>query len=453
MYSIIFVFLMLFRPLYLFPYEIVILNKNIPLKEEIIKIAKKEGEPESIKSKVNKFLKYNGYIITRVRDIVKYKDTIYIIFDEGRLKDIKIKGNFKISKRLLNVYIRFRPGDIFNEKELKLQLKKLYSTGLFSKINYTLYPDRKILLIKIEEKKKRFFKIGGNISTKYGIMPSVKYIDRDLFGSGTYFTSEIEAGIYKQLMFQKYKVLEKINNYSIILSFRKGIVYFKENDYNEESLKFHLCRKKEIDKYTSFDLKLFIEGHNFYNTEKIKNENIVEGLRYGAGFVYLYSNKRDVIEKIKENIFKATVILKLYQKNFLSSFSLFYKKYLSPFLYTGILFRHYTGLLAGKLIPFDEKFPVGGEMQRGLYKGEYWTSMKLENSLEFEYEIYISKLFTSIFCDTSLIKQENTFIFILSAGLGLRFNLWGFSFSAYYGFPVSGRIYNGQFYFKTSRIF
>lgn len=435
--------------------EIRILNKNFPLTDELKDITKTETDIQKIKTKIEKYLIYKGYKLTGVEYITKKSDNTFIVFlNEGRLKDIRITGNFKISKNLLNVYLKMKPGDIFNEKELKLQLKKLYNTGLFDKINYKIYPDKRMLVIKIKEKKKRYFKFSGNMSSKYGVMPFVQYIDRDIFNTGTYLTLSTELGIWEKLKFQKYGITYGIKSFNLFYLYRNGIMYMADKDYKEEKSLLYLNKLWSKGKYLLIGLKGFIESHYFYQTGKIESKNIVQGLRYGISLTYYKSNKRDVIEKIKENVLNISTTIKAFSNTgIINILEFYYKRYFSPIIYWGIIYRNCSSYIYGNNIPFDEKFPIGGEMQRGFYNGEYWSPLKFENSLELEYELLIDRLFISAFCDTSLIKPDKDFLFLISFGNGIRLNFWGFTLSLYYGVPITRRIIEGEFYFKLTRIF
>jgi len=434
--------------------KIKILNPNFPETKNIENLIHTETNKLKIKSKINKYLIYKGYTLAYVNNITVKSNNIFVSLNEGRLKEVKITGNFKISQKLLNVYLKMKKGDVFNKKELRLQIKKLYAIGLFDTINYKLYPDKKVLLIKIKEKKKRYLNFSGNISSRYGIIPYGEYIDRNLFNTRTKLNLSAEIGIWEKIKFQKYEINYKIREFNLHYLYRNGIMYMAEKEYSEEKNLFFLNKIWILGKYSLIGVKCSIENHYFYNIDKITNENIFQGKRYGFAFFYKKSNRRDVIEKTKENIINFSIGTKMLTKNkFMSKFEINYKKYFSPFLYWGIIYKNSSGYIYGKYIPFDEKFSIGGENQRGFYKGAYWSITKIENSFEIEYEVIMDKLFISLFCDTSILDSNPKFLFLISNGVGIRMNIWRFRLSLYYGVPTTQQITQGEFHLKLEQLF
>ncbi len=434
--------------------SVIVVNNDFPEKDNIENLISGYTDFNKIESRINKYLYYKGYKFSKVEDITKISGDIIISIDDGRIKECRIEGDFKISISLLKVYLKFKKGDIFNEKEFRLQIKKLYNTGLFDKIVYELYDDKYLIIIKIREKKKRFFNYSGNISSKYGVIPFVQYVDRDIFGSMTQLKISAEMGVWDNIKFQHYIAEYGIKGFNLKFSYRNGLKYMGENDYSEEMTELDFRKEFKFGKYSSMSFNLFREYHNFYEIGKFTTEYIYQGVRYGFSINYLLTYERDVVENRKVQYIDFNSINKTYGSGmFLSKLELSWKKYFSPFIYTGLVYQGDLSYIYGEKVPFDEKYAVGGFNQRGYYEGEKWSNFKFENSLEISYMVLLDRLYLSFFCDTSLIEDEQKYTFLVSNGAGILLNILKMNLYLYYGVPVDKTILNGEIYFKLEKSF
>jgi len=158
----------------------------------------------------------------------------------------------------------------------------------------------------------------------------------------------------------------------------------------------------------------------------------------------LKSNKREVIEDFKEEYWDFLIELKkLRDNNYLGKFNLILKKYYQLLTYWGLVYKMNSGaILFNKEIPFDEKFLIGGEFQRGYAEGEFETKIKFQNSAQLEYEILIDRIYIILFSDYSLIESENKYISLISLGLGIRLNFLGYNVELQICLPAKSPVKN-----------
>ena len=425
----------------LFAREIIIYPEFIE-NEKIKEIVKSETNISKIKKNIEKYLNYKGYVFTKIQIITEESNKLFIKLDEGRINKIEITGNKKISASLLRIFIRFNENDIFNERSLKLQIKKLMTTNLFDKIIYKFYPDKKILIIKVKERPKRFFEFSGNYNSKLGFIPQIAYCERNIFKTELNLIPSIAAGLYQKINYYRFDFSLNSRKWEFKYFYRNGLNIFGKYNYNEELNNFKIIRNFNIGFNYVFKINFLIENHRFYKTNI--DEKIFQGLRYSAGFNFLKSNKREVIEDFKEEYCDFLIELKkLRDNNYLGKFNLILKKYYQLLTYWGLVYKMNSGaILFNKEIPFDEKFLIGGEFQRGYAEGEFETKIKFQNSAQLEYEILIDRIYIILFSDYSLIESENKYISLISLGLGIRLNFLGYNVELQIGLPAKSPVKN-----------
>ncbi len=98
-------------------------------------------------------------------------DLIYRIeeFDKSYVEKIEIRGNTKTKDKVIRRELAITPGEIFDMTRVKLSKRRLEGLQYFSKVDPqpepTDIPDRKDLVINIEEKDTANFMIGAGFST------------------------------------------------------------------------------------------------------------------------------------------------------------------------------------------------------------------------------------------------------------------------------------------------
>lgn len=154
---------------------------------------------ESIE-KVEKLYADKGYVLARVTSIQDDPDgMINLSINEGRLDKVQFIGNRKTKNYVLKRTMATQEGDVYNEKVLSEDLKRIFSTQSFSDVRRVLTasaddPDKYNLTVELDEKKTGALSLGGGIDTGTGFFGSVGYNDPNFLGRGQNFTSMMAIG-------------------------------------------------------------------------------------------------------------------------------------------------------------------------------------------------------------------------------------------------------------------
>lgn len=180
--------------------------------------------------------------------------TIDIAYDihEGEkcyIERIEIKGNTKTKDRVLRRELAVYPGEVYDEVRVKISKSRLDQLGYFEKVDAqaqdTDVPNRKDLVVGVEEKSTGNFTIGAGYSSVESIVGfvEVKQGDFDLFNPPTFTGAgqkfQIKASVGTEL--QDYEInftepwfLGKRLSFNVNL-FDKNVYYASLNDqYNED---------------------------------------------------------------------------------------------------------------------------------------------------------------------------------------------------------------------------
>lgn len=144
---------------------------------------------ESIE-KVEKLYADKGYILSRVTGIADDPDgTINLTINEGTIDKIEFVGNRKTKDFVIKRAMVLKEGDLYNEKTLSEDLKRVFSSQSFSDVRRVITaspddPDKYNLAIEVDEKKTGALSVGGGLDTGTGIFGSVGYTDPNFLGRG-----------------------------------------------------------------------------------------------------------------------------------------------------------------------------------------------------------------------------------------------------------------------------
>jgi outer membrane protein insertion porin family len=172
--------------------------------------------------------------------------------DEGEkcyIEKIEIKGNTKTKDRVLRRELAVYPGEVYDMVRVKISKSRLDQLGYFAKVDTeaqdTDVPNRKDLVIGVEEKSTGNFTIGAGFSSVESLVGFVelKQGDFDLFNPPTFTGAgqkfQIRASIGTEL--QDYEIsfaepwfLGKRLNFGVDL-FHKNVYYASVNDQYDET--------------------------------------------------------------------------------------------------------------------------------------------------------------------------------------------------------------------------
>jgi outer membrane protein insertion porin family len=154
---------------------------------------------ESIE-KVEKLYADKGYVLARVSNIEDDPDgVINLKINEGVIDKVQFVGNRKTKDFVIKRLMTSKVGDVYNEKALADDLKRVFGTQAFSDVRRVITaspdnPDKYNLTIEVDEKRTGSISVGGGVDTNTGLFGSVGYSDPNFLGRGQNVNSVFAVG-------------------------------------------------------------------------------------------------------------------------------------------------------------------------------------------------------------------------------------------------------------------
>jgi outer membrane protein insertion porin family len=171
------------------------------------------GKPQNLTQlsqaidKVEQAYHEKGFMLSRVVDVKDDPDgSVSIKVDEGQIGEIKITGNKKTKDFIIRNALKLKAGQVYNEKQLTADLRKLYGNGYFQDIRRSLAPDptnpeKYTLKVEVDEKRTGSIGLGGGVDTNSGPFGSFSFGDNNFMGKGQQlsFSSQIGTGMFNNV--------------------------------------------------------------------------------------------------------------------------------------------------------------------------------------------------------------------------------------------------------------
>jgi outer membrane protein insertion porin family len=168
--------------------------------------ASQTGMPQNIGQlneaieKVEKLYAEKGYVLTRVSNIEDDPDgVINLKINEGVIDKVQFVGNRKTKDYVLKRMMSVKAGDVYNEKRLGEDLKRIFGTQAFKDVRRVITaspddPDKYNLTVEVDEKRTGAISLGGGLDTSTGLFGSAGYNDPNFLGRGQNFSSIFAVG-------------------------------------------------------------------------------------------------------------------------------------------------------------------------------------------------------------------------------------------------------------------
>lgn len=184
-------------------FEGITVFKDISIIKE--KMATKEGKilnETQLKNDLETIENYyfdHGYKAARVIDInVSPERNLHIKIAEGKIEDIEIVGTKKTKNYVILRELSLKKGDIFNANKNQEDLQNVFNLGFFEEINSELKGGSEIgsiiLVINVKEAKTGQAGLGAGYSSDKGLVGTLSYAERNLFGKGKRISLDLEFG-------------------------------------------------------------------------------------------------------------------------------------------------------------------------------------------------------------------------------------------------------------------
>ena len=168
--------------------------------------ASQTGMPQNIGQlneaieKVEKLYAEKGYVLARVSNIEDDPDgVINLKINEGTIDKIQFVGNRKTKDYVLKRMMATKAGDVYNEKKLGEDMKRIFGTQAFKDVRRVITaspdnPDKYNLTMEVDEKRTGAISLGGGIDTSTGLFGSLGYNDPNFLGRGQNLSSVFAVG-------------------------------------------------------------------------------------------------------------------------------------------------------------------------------------------------------------------------------------------------------------------
>lgn len=154
---------------------------------------------ESIE-KIEKLYSDKGYVLARVKSISDDPDgVINLEVNEGVIDKLQFVGNRKTRDSVIKRMMASKAGDIYNEKVLGDDLKRIFGSQGFSDVRRVITaspdnPDKYNLTVEMDEKKTGAISLGGGLDTGTGLFGSLGFTDPNFLGRGQNFNTGLAVG-------------------------------------------------------------------------------------------------------------------------------------------------------------------------------------------------------------------------------------------------------------------
>ncbi len=141
-----------------------------------------------------------GYILARVTAVYDDPDgVINFEVEEGHINSIAIEGNKKTKDFIIERNILSKPGEIYNENQIKADLTRLYGTQAFSDVTRSIQKtnsdsDLYDITIKVEEQKTGTLSLGGGVDTATGLFATLGFSENNFRGLGQRVSLNVMTG-------------------------------------------------------------------------------------------------------------------------------------------------------------------------------------------------------------------------------------------------------------------
>ena len=180
--------------------NIVKTNEILPLVESQVGLPQNINELNNSVKKIENLYATEGYILARVKKIQDDPDgEINIRINEGIIDSINLSGNIKTKDFVIRRNLTVKPGDVYNEIQLKQDLARIFGTQAFSDVRRVISPSENDLskyklTIEVDEKRTGSISLGGGVDTETGLFGQAGYFDNNFRGLGQEVSASFLVG-------------------------------------------------------------------------------------------------------------------------------------------------------------------------------------------------------------------------------------------------------------------
>lgn len=405
-------------------------------------------------------------------------DSIIIIYTlkegkKSKIDDIKVEGLKRTRKKIVLREVEIKSGEYFNIEKIINSISNIYSTGLFSNVEYKIIPQKDsnyvTLLFSLNERKERAFDMGVGYSSEGDFQTRLSFSHLNIFGNGQRFF--LETNVLQNLKFTRHFEANATYLEPFLFGHRLplslALFYYKDRD--EEIMRKGLESqiKKNITRFFDISTKITLQQ---VKGKRDKYSTYLNSL----SLFFIFDDRNDLIDPDRGIFF----LFSPSQSGWILGGDadirkiLFDLSFFNPVRIFLIASRIRGGAVLSygrtEEVPVSEKFLMGGEGSvrgvgrfsigetdpRGIKSGNYFLNINLE--LRFKYLPF--KLYPVIFFDSGILKNNpediNFKSFVNTGGLGLRVRFFHIIFRADAGYKLKNiNLFKGYFYLGLGHMF
>ncbi len=161
-----------------------------------------EKTAQSMQNRINSL----GYPFAKVEPQLsrdrqnKVVDVAFVITEGARnyVQRIDIVGNTRTRDHVIRRQMKLGEGDPFNAEALKTSERRIKGLNYFDKVNVSVRegsaPDQSVVRVDVSEKSTASLNFGAGYSSVDGVVGTISYAERNLFGLGQLLKADLEIG-------------------------------------------------------------------------------------------------------------------------------------------------------------------------------------------------------------------------------------------------------------------
>lgn len=169
-------------------------------------ISELKGQPQNMVminqaiTNIEELYASKGYILARVTAVYDDPDgVINFEVEEGHINSIAIEGNKKTKDFVIERNILSKPGEVYNENQIKSDLTRLYGTQAFKDVTRSIQKtnsdsDLYDITINVEEQRTGTLSVGGGVDTATGLFATLGFAENNFRGLGQRVSLNVMTG-------------------------------------------------------------------------------------------------------------------------------------------------------------------------------------------------------------------------------------------------------------------
>lgn len=181
-------------------------NEMLTSGDIISAISEIKGQPQNMVminqaiTNIEELYASKGYILARVTAVYDDPDGIINFeIEEGHINSIAIEGNKKTKDFVIERNILSKPGEVYNENQIKADLTRLYGTQAFKDVTRSIQKtdsdsDLYDITINVEEQRTGSLSVGGGVDTATGLFATLGFAENNFRGLGQRVSLNVMTG-------------------------------------------------------------------------------------------------------------------------------------------------------------------------------------------------------------------------------------------------------------------